>query len=123
VVAIVYRHWDGNPETMLEDLDKFFADVERHTLDCRFNDASYLAAKWLVWNAAYFANIQAYSEEEKKAHHERIKQDGYSLAFRSIGVVQVEPGDIEWRYMLDCKNREPDGRPTVTHQPACEIDS
>ena len=36
-----------------------------------------------------------------------------SLDFLSVGVVQEDPGDIEFTYWLDCSDIGEDGRPAV----------
>ena len=35
------------------------------------------------------------------------------LEFISVGVTQQDPADIEYRYVIDCENLTPEGRPTV----------
>ena len=81
-VAIVYRHSDGYPEGLGEDLKAFFAEVRIQCgHDTRFNDPSYLAAKWIVWDA---------------------KQHGEGLKFLSVGVLLEDPSDIAYRYILAC---------------------
>lgn len=94
--AIIYRHSDGYPEGILPDLDRFFAAVEEQTRDTRFNDATYLAAKFVVWQAGVYT-------------------DGYHepLDFLSIGVVQDDPGDIEYRYHV---------RPNSGHRPTVDYE-
>ena len=94
--AKVYRHYDGYPEGVLPDLETFFSDVELQTQDTRFSDPSYLAAKYIDWQAAQNA-------EDKE----------FPLAFLSVGVVLSDPGDIEYTYTLQCINGE---RPGVTYK-------
>jgi hypothetical protein len=95
VVAKVYRHPDGYPESMLPDLDQFFEDVKSQTTDTRFTDASYLAAKWVVWLADMFSK-------------------GAKLDFISVGVMMENPDDIEYEYFVDCDDQDEDGNPVVT---------
>ena len=47
VEANIYRHYDGYPDAVLPDLARFFEQVRADTQDTRFNDPSYLAAKFL----------------------------------------------------------------------------
>lgn len=103
--AIIYRHGDGYPEGLGKDLKKFVAEVKKQCADSmggmRFNDASYLAAKWVVWDAAQMAK---YSVEKKG---DPIQP----LNFISVGIVDQDPGDIEYRYTVVC-----DGKPTISHE-------
>ena len=90
--AIVYRHFDGNPSGLGEDLRKFFAEVITQTKDTRFTDPSYLAAKFVVWQAGEYA-------EEDYKNGQWVKRDPpRPLDFRSVGVVLEDPDDIEFRY-------------------------
>ena len=88
--AIVYRHSDGYPEGLGEDLKKFFKDVQNQTSDTRFDDPSYLAAKFVVWQAAQYARDKA-----------------KPLEFLSVGVILEDPGDIRYRYLLECSGGVP----------------
>lgn len=92
--AIVYRHTDGYPEGLGEDLKQFFADVETQCSNgyggTRFNDPTYLAAKFVVWQA------MQYAENKEKP-----------LDFLSIGVMMEDPYDIAYRYLLECSTRTP----------------
>src|ERR1700690_3038636 len=51
VSANVYVHNDGYPEARIPDLYEFFSAVKAQTKDTRFTDASYLAAKFVVYKA------------------------------------------------------------------------
>ena len=90
--AIVYRHNDGYPEGLGQDLQSFLDYVKEWIPDNRFSDPSYLAAKWVVWDA--------------KKHDNADKPNSYDLDFLSVGVVMQDPGDINYRYYVDC-NPEP----------------
>lgn len=87
--AIVYRHSDGYPEGLGEDLKRFVAEVRKQTSDTRFDDPSYLAAKWVVFDAG----------------------ENGRLNFLGVGICLADPGDIEYRYTVTC-----DGKPTITHE-------
>lgn len=80
--AIVYRHSDGYPEGLGEDLKRFFQEVKAHTSDTRFGDPVYLAAKWVVYDSQ--------------------DQERWSLNFLGVGIVMRDPGDIEYRYHVEC---------------------
>uniref|UniRef100_A0A6H2A5E3 Uncharacterized protein n=1 Tax=viral metagenome TaxID=1070528 RepID=A0A6H2A5E3_9ZZZZ len=88
--AIIYKHTDGYPEGLGKDLKTFFKDVESQTSDTRFNDPTYLAAKFVVWLA------KQYTGNPEKP-----------LEFLSVGVVIEDPGDIEYRYLLNCSGDSP----------------
>src|SRR5208282_3407867 len=85
--AIVYRHGDGYPEGLGKDLQEFFSTVKAQTDDTRFGDSSYLAAKWVVYDADRLRHL---------LHKPAL------LDFLSIGIVMEDPGDIEYRYTVDC---------------------
>lgn len=52
----VYVHWDGYPENILPDWERFKEAVKRETTDHRFGDPAYLAAKYVVYKAREFGN-------------------------------------------------------------------
>lgn len=97
--AIIYRHSDGYPEGLGEDLHSFIEEVKKNVQDTRFTDPSYLAAKWVVWDAS--------------RHTEYANGPKHPLNFLGVGVVQEDPGDIEFRYTVIC-----DGTMTVICDPA-----
>ena len=104
--AIVYRHSGGHPDAVLPDLEKFFAAVEEQTKDTRFDDPSYLAAKFIVWQARQLA--WHFSDNYKR-------EPSQPLDFIGVAPVLHDPGDIEFRYHVLCTGRE---RPTVRHEEA-----
>ena len=92
--AAVYKHWDGHPDTMTALFEEFFAAVESQTLDTRYGDPTYLAAKFLVFLAAHYR-----------------KENGGELAFLSVGIVQPGANHGQcYDYTLICHG---DGRPLV----------
>ena len=98
IVATIYRHHDGYPDSdygVLNSLKKFFTDVELQTHDTRFTDPSYLAAKFVVWQANEYS------------------KSGKMLDFLSLGVCNKDPGDIDFRYVVNCEDLE-ENRPTIT---------
>lgn len=123
--AIVYRHPDGYPEGHGVDLQRFFADVEEQAQDTRFNDASYLAAKLVVWLADMFADktmtrteadearVPILENAYKMGDTEYVRVKARMLDFLSVGVMMEDPGDIEYRYEVDCDAKDEKGRPVV----------
>lgn len=107
--AIIYRHGDGYPDGLGEDLKTFLNEVAKLP-DNRFNDPAYLAAKWVVWDAAQMA----------KSHDEVVKSFGREshgpLDFLSVGILMKDPGDIEYRWTVDCGKHDKTGKPTVSHE-------
>lgn len=110
VQAIIYRHTDGYPSGAGADIDRFFAAVEEQTKDTRFTDPNYLAAKYVVFLANEFA--WTYKPDPQANGWTQVKSN--QLDFLSVGVVMEDPGDIEYRYIIDCGNLTEDGRPSVT---------
>jgi hypothetical protein len=100
LASCIYKHSDGYPDGehgMLNDFDRFFAAVkEQCNGDTRFNDATYLAAKYVVWLASPDADRP--------------------LCFSGVGVVTKasDIGDAEYDYVLDCSGP----LPTVTYRKA-----
>lgn len=89
--AIVYRHSDGYREGLGKDLVKFCDDLRANLDDTRFNDPSYLAARWIVWDAHNYQTAV------------RQGNDPHRCDFLGIGVVQNDPPDIEFRYKVFCR--------------------
>jgi hypothetical protein len=109
--AIIYRHSDGYPDCILPDLEDFFKAVEDQCgRDTRFNDPSYLASKYVVWLAGQFTRR---FEQLPDGSYASVEHPETPLNFLSVGVVQSDPGDIEYRYRVQCPSS---GRPTVTHE-------
>jgi hypothetical protein len=98
VEAKVYRHSDDHPDGehgVLRDLEQFFAAVEEQTQDTAFNDASYLAAKFVVWQAAKNAGTTAVGTPP-------VVSWSRPLAFTGVGILQQDRADIAYRYFVDC---------------------
>ena len=107
VEAKIYRHSDGYPEGVLPDLKTFFSDVKKQTQDTRFDDPTYLAAKFVVWQA----NKYAYHYKDGKRRRSK------RLDFLSVGVVMQNPLDIEYEYFVNCSKFDAAGFPTVMYKP------
>lgn len=56
----VYIHWDGYPESIIPNFQAFLREVQASVIDTRFEDASYLAAKYVVWQARNFCDSDNY---------------------------------------------------------------
>lgn len=83
--AIIYRHTDGYPDGAGADIATFLDRVGK-LRDTRFDDPSYLAAKYVVFLAELF--------------HEYEKENGSTepMEFLGVGVIDADPSDIEYRY-------------------------
>jgi len=92
---IVYRHTDGYPEGAGKDLIRFL-EICRSLNDSRLEDPEYLAARYVV----FLAGIYTHGSER--------------LDFLSVGVVSEDPGDIEYRDVVDCREIGKNGLPEVT---------
>ena len=123
IEAKIYRHWDGYPDGnggVLVDLRKFFDAVKAQTNDTRFNDPTYLAAKFLVL-AIVAPKLQEDADKAagmKKSWGEwpkRETKDRY-LDFLGYGVMMSDPGDLEYFYNVDCNSFDKDGYPVVTYR-------
>ena len=108
-VANIYRHGDGYPETetgVLAGLDRFFTAVEAQTADTRYGDASYLAAKFVVWQAGENARGRAFDYATGR------QGEAKPLNFLSVGIQAQDPNDIEYVYKV--QEASGPGRPQVT---------
>ena len=97
--AIIYRHSDGYPDKLGvgQDLQQFVHDLKTNVEDHRLNDATMLAARWVVRDAA---GMVQYSQGKP-----------HPLNFLSVRVVMDDPGDIEYRYQVRCGDT---GQPVIT---------
>jgi len=91
--AIIYRHCDGYPEGAGKDIIAFLKKCKA-LRDSRLDDVSYLAARYVAFLGDQFGDVN-------------------SLDFRSVGVMMEDPGDIEYRYTVDCGKIGEDGLPEV----------
>jgi len=96
--AIIYRHVSGEPEYTGRDLIAFI-DRVRSLPDPRLSDASYLAAKYVV----YLAELSRLQRRElDRAFGRPSSGTDDPLDFLSVGVVQDDPPDIEYLYEVVC---------------------
>jgi hypothetical protein len=108
-IAIVYRHSDGYPSGAGRDIILFLR-LCKALPDSRLNDPSYLAAKYVVFLADMFNSLL--KRNDVTGEYERVPNKS-RLDFLSIGIVESDPGDIEYRYVIDC-GKLIAGKPTVT---------
>ena len=97
--AKIYRHSDGYPEGLGQDLLNFFRELKDNVRDNRLNDPTYLAAKWVVDNATAYRKY-AFGEP-------------HDLNFLGIGIVVEDPADIQYRYEVLCDDLDNEGFPKV----------
>lgn len=104
--AIVFRHTDGYPESMHPSLQAFFRMLEEECSDKRFDDASMLAARWVVFLGRLFANDNHWRK------YQGFEND-HPLDFLSVRVLHADTPDIEYRYIVDCAQHNARGMPLV----------
>jgi hypothetical protein len=90
-VARIFRQCDGMPEHLGLDLLDFFEEVKRQCPhDTRFDNPSYLAAKWVVFDSRRHGG-----------------DDVNPLGFLSVGIVD-DSWEGEWHYDVRCHGRYDD---------------
>ena len=83
-------------------MQKFFEAVKADTQGTRFDQADYLAAKFVVWQA------------EKN-------RNGKPLDFLGLGIITKDPGDIAYIWTgTCCADQDKSALPTVTYKEALE---
>lgn len=108
--ACIYIHWGGPPNEMTVVFQDFFERIEK---DCdgvnyRYNDPSYLAARFVAFMAMY-----AYDKDDG--------EELLSLNINGLGVVKDEPrvhaASGFWMYTVQCTSRtmRPQTRPAVVY--------
>ena len=104
IYANIYRHCDGYPDGehgVPAFLDRFFQAVEDQCDgDTRFREPGYLAAKFVVFQAAL-----------------NCRTPDQPLNFLSCGVsggADGDHGDIEWIYTVECAKGSDTVRPVLT---------
>ena len=116
--AAIYINGDGYPDDKFgvhQTFARFFTENEKQTkgtdYGTRFEDASYLAARYIVWQSI-----------ENRLDYARHPNDGWPtdrpLGFISLGIVPIdrENSDIDYIYTIDCDNRDANGFPTVAQE-------
>lgn len=108
-VAIIYRHSDGMPSGAGVDLRKFLNRCKALP-DPRLDDPSYLAAKYVVFLAEMFAVDYGFDEDRTEY---KATPKAERLDFLSVGVMSQDPGDIEYRYVVNCNKINNRGLPDL----------
>jgi len=103
--AIIFRHTDGYPSGAGADILKFFDAIEAQTTDTRFDDASMLAARYVVFLSREFTRDYKGDGKWEDYGGER------PLDFLSVRVMMQDTADTEYVYHVYCDTK---GRPTVT---------
>jgi hypothetical protein len=98
--ANIYRHSNGSPECLGADIQDFLDETTR-LKDKRWDDGEYLAAKFLVWQAAIYVALN--SKREKHRVH--------VMEFTTVAPCLEDHGDINYRYIVQCDKA--DERPHV----------
>jgi hypothetical protein len=90
--ALAYRHYDGGPSAAGTDLFQFFEEVRAAARngDTRFDDAEYLAARFVTWQTLRYA----------------ASGQCNPLAATGVGVTQDYHTDIEFLYVVVCRDRQ-----------------
>ena len=117
--AIVYRHCDGYPTVAGVDLCKFITRCKA-LKDSRLDDPSYLAGRYMVFLAEMYATDGMFQSPDGKLHKhiplDKPEDEKWKyvniprknrLNFISAGIVMEDPGDIEYRYTVDCGKQDP----------------
>lgn len=95
IQARVLKHWDGHPNTMMENIRTFFATIQKTTDngDTRFDDASMLAARYVAFLGRMYERNYSYTTEEVTYK---------PMAFNSVRILQEDALDAEFRYTIFC---------------------
>ena len=83
-------------------------ETERPAAD----DASYLAAKYVVFLANMFNNSFQFIEENGKREMKKV-QHASRLDFISVGIVDATFADFAYSYTIDCGKLDAKGKPEV----------
>jgi hypothetical protein len=99
VSATIYRHSDGYPDGpagVPADLLRFLIELKENVADSRVNDACYLSAKFVVWQA--------------QQHTSSPYRSGHYLDFLSLGISASHEthGDLEFVYRVSCIGNSPE---------------
>jgi hypothetical protein len=126
-IAIVFRHGDGCPDALGKDLFSFFKEVKSQCKGfvggTRLDDAVYLSAKWVVYDAVGMA-MMYHRIDNKIDDDEKVDLgDVRLLRFLSVGIVYTDPTDIDYRYLVVCSGRSNDKEfPKVFCQKVKEVE-
>jgi hypothetical protein len=99
VDGAVYVHWDG--DMVKETFGDFLNELEANVSDTRFDDAPYLGAKYLVWQAKRHAITFDWNAENS------IKEKHY-LDFLSVGLCDPNRDyGQQYTYLITCDPEKP----------------
>jgi hypothetical protein len=103
VSATIYRHSDGYPDGpggVPADLLRFLMELKEGVTDNRMNDACYLSAKFVVWQARQFTSAPYAS--------------GHYMDFLSLGISASHEshGDLAFVYRVSCGGTD-NGQPEI----------
>src|SRR5437773_11627452 len=90
--ALVYRHYDGGLSGAGAELFRFFEEVRaaNDNHDTRFDDPEYLAARYVTWQVLRYA----------------ASRQCNPLAATGVGITQDYHVDVEYLYVVVCRDRE-----------------
>ena len=100
--AYIYDHWGGdNPKDARKTLKDFLDAVEAQCEgDTRFDNPQYLAAKYVVWRAARYAEPAAFGRLAES-------KEPQPLNFLSLGIMRNQNDiDMECLAHVHCKSAE-----------------
>jgi len=101
--AIVYRHYDGYD--IPDDMKDFFTELKENVNDTRFNNPTYLAAKFIVWQAHEYTKKTDY---QKESHY---------LDFLGVSPSLENHDDIDVCWLVNCNQSDDNGFPVVKKVP------
>lgn len=94
---IVYVHHDGYPSYRGKQIMDFLRTVRDEITDSRMGDAGRLAAKFVVY---MFNDYYQHAKESDYREAEHLMQT------ISVNLCNEDPGDIEYRYIVNCDTVE-----------------
>lgn len=103
---VVYVHQDGYPSCRGKQVLDFLRVCKEELKDPRLGEAGVTAARFVAYM------IDQYHQDTKQYVNEWM--DTHPLAAISVKMAHGDPGDIEFRYDVDCDNLDDEGYPSVT---------
>jgi hypothetical protein len=104
--AIIFRHGEGDPRRLGKDLISFLGFVEGNVPDTRFDDASLLAARWVVYDAILRGNPPK----------GRLKD--FPIGFTHVRILANATDDIHFIFTVHCYGNSV--LPKITWTETCE---
>jgi uncharacterized protein YfeS len=111
---IVYVHHDGYPSYRGRQVMEFLRDVKSEIMDTRFSESGVTAARFVGYMLKTYHDIALESVER----NEDAKKwtDTHPLGAISVKLMNEDPGDIEYRYIVRCDQLDEEGIPKVMMQ-------